>query len=241
MLHQPVDHRQPDGGVRARPRPQPEVGHSGRRRFARIDHDDTRPLGLGALERLPLRRVRRIRIASHDQCAPRVVDVLTLADGQPRDPVAQRPAAAAQVLVHHPVGRPERPQQQRQHHPAAEVRIAHRPAQRCRTVPLPHRQHRLRHLVQRLIPRHPPPPPATPRPGALHGIEHPVRMIGQLRQAPDTLHTEGPQRRRVLGVRRHLGHPPVLDGDQRPAVGAAFPAGAGDGGFAVVHGIVVGN
>ena len=112
----------------------------------------------------------------------------------------RRPAPAAQVLVHHPVGGAEGAQQQRQRHPAAEVRVAHRTAERRRAVPIAHRQHRLRHLVQRLVPRHPLPPPPTPRPGAFHGIEHPVRMIGQLRQPPDALHAKRPQRRRMFRV-----------------------------------------
>ena len=161
VLHQPVDHRQSDGGIRAGPGPQPHIRDGRRRCLTGIDDHDAGTLRPGALEGLPLRRVGRIRIAPDDERTTGVVDILALADGQPRDPVAQRPAPAAQVLVHHPVGRAEGAQQQRQHHPAAEVRVAHRTAERRRAIPLPHRQHRR-------PPSRPAPRPTTPAATAPH-------------------------------------------------------------------------
>ena len=233
---QPVDHCQADGGVGAGPGPQPQVGHGGRGRLCGVDDHHTRASASGAFEGLPLGRVGGCGVAPDHERAAGVVDVLAVAHGESRNPVAEGAAPAAQVLVHHPVGRPQGPQQQRHHDAAAEMRVADRAAQRRGAVPAADAQHGVGHLVQRLVPGQAPPSPAAPGPGAFHGVEHPVWMVGQLRQPADALDAERPPGRRMVRIGRDPGHAPVLHRDQRPAMGAALPTGARDD-LAFVHGV----
>ena len=92
-------------------------------RLGSID-DDARAALLGGLERGPLDRIGDARVAADDQRAARVVDVLAAGDVEAHGARAHGAAAAAQVLVDHPVGRADRAQRQRQDHAAAEIGAA---------------------------------------------------------------------------------------------------------------------
>ena len=72
----------------------------------------------------PLHWIGDARVAPHDERAAGVADILSARDVEARDACANGPAAAAQVLVDHPVGRADRAQRQRQDQAAAEVGAA---------------------------------------------------------------------------------------------------------------------
>ena len=77
-------HRQRDRGIRPRFRLQPDIRDLRRRGAERIDHDDLRTAGLGALDLLPLDRISGDRVAANDQDAVAVVDIISIGDRQPR-------------------------------------------------------------------------------------------------------------------------------------------------------------
>ena len=123
-------HRRVGAGAGA----EPEIGALRRRGARGVDDHGLGAVRLRPLERLPLGRVGGRRVAPDDQRAACVVDVLAADRGEPGQLVAQRPAAAAQILVHQPVGRAQRAHQQRHHGAAAEKGRRHRADQRQRPV-----------------------------------------------------------------------------------------------------------
>ena len=224
-----VHHAERDGRVGAGAGAEPEVGVLRRWRARRVDDDGPGAVRPGALERLPLHGVGGGRVAPDDQRASRVVDVLAADRREAGQLVAQRPAAAAEILVHQPVGRAQRAHQQRHHRAPAEEGRGHRADQRQGAVPLAHLQEPVGDGIERRVPAD-----LLPRAGAAlaapaHRPHQPVRMVGQLAHAADALDAERALRARMVRVGADLGDRAVLQRHQRAAARAALPAGGRNG------------
>ena len=224
-----VHHAERDGGVGAGARAEPEIGVLRRGRARRVDDDGPGAVRPGALERLPLHGVGGGRVASHDQRASRVVDVLAADRRESGQLVAQRPAAAAKILIHQPVGRAQRAHQQRHHRAPAEEGRRHCADQRERAVLGAHLQKPVGDRVQRRVPADLLPPAGAALTAPAHRPHQPVRMVGQLPHAADALDAERALRARVVGVGADLGDRAVLQRHQRAAARAALPAGGRNG------------
>ena len=153
LVDQHLGHRERDRAVGARPRPQPEIRHLGRRGLERVDDEEARAARLRLLERHPLRRIGDQRIAPDDHDAGRVVDVLAARDVEAGHLLGDAAAAAAEILIDQPVRRADRARQLRHHEAAGEERAAHR-ARDCEGAMLlayPHQA--VGHFVERIVPR----------------------------------------------------------------------------------------
>ena len=214
-----------DRRVGARPRAKPEVGVLRRGRARGIDDDRSRALRSRALERLPLRGVGGGRIAAHDQRASRVFDVLAADRREPGQLVAQRPAAAAEILVHQPVGRAQGAHQQRDHRAPAEIGRGDRADQRERAVLSPHLQKPVDDGIQRRVPADLFPVARAALAAPPHRLDQPVGVGRELGHPSYALDAERALRARMVGIRADLRHRAVLQRHQRAAARAALPAG----------------
>ena len=227
FLDQHRDHRQRERRVGAGTRTQPQVGEIARRNALRVDHDQARAALLGLLDGGPLDGVRRMRIAPDQQNAVGVRDVLARRDVEAHGARAHRAAAAAQVLVDHPVGAADRAHEQRHDGAAAEEGAAHRADDGARAMPRAHRRQPLRHLVERRVPGDARPAPAAARPVAPQRMQHAAGAVGDAERAAHALDAERALRIGMRRVGHDVGDATALDGDERAAAHRAFPAGAG--------------
>ena len=228
LVDQHLGHRERDRAVGARPRPQPEIRHLGRRGPERVDDQDARAARLRLLERHPLRRIGDQRIAPDDHDAGRVVEVLAARDVEAGHLLGHAAAAAAQILVDQPVRRAERARQQRHHEAAGKERAAHRARDGEGAMLVADAREAVGHLVERIVPRDRSERPAAALADAAQRRAQPLLLIGPFLQRADALDAERAARTRMRGVRRDFGHLAVLDGEERAAQRGALPAGAGD-------------
>ena len=212
------DHLEPaeaHRGVRPGAKREPDVGELRVLGAARVQHDELRAVLLGGADRVVDRGPAMFAgvVAEEDDAAgARIVGV-----GEPsvHHAVDRRGVAGAQGDPRDPVRGPEEV-----HEPAPGavlglgVPLAGGDGKALRPVAVHHRAEPLRDLVEGLVPGHAPPAALAPRPGALEGVEHPVR-VGEPRRGVDPLHADvraertrverlDPDHLAVLDVHLHL-------------------------------------
>src|SRR5262249_9746019 len=103
---------------------------------------------------------------------------------------AHRAAAAAQILIDHPVGAAERAHQQRDDEAAAEEGAADRTGDGERAVLLAHRRQAIGHFVERLVPGNFFPLPAAARSGTAARTQHARWALRETGRAADAFDAE---------------------------------------------------
>ena len=154
-----------------RPGAEPEVSQVAGRDALGVHDDDARAAGPGALERLPLDGVGHGRVAAHHQRAARALDVLAAVDVQTGDPLGDRPAAAAEVLVDHPVRRADGAQEQRHRQAPGEEGAGDGADDGERAPAAAHLGQAVGHQVERVVPREPLPAPLAAGARAAQRVE----------------------------------------------------------------------
>ena len=136
-----------------------------------------------------------IAYVNGDDLLPRLDELraagVDIIDHETGDPVAHRPAPAAQILVDEPVRRPHGAHQQSHYRPAAEVGAAHRPGECERAVVGRDSGKSGRNRLQRLIPGDLPPVPGPPRSDPLQRVQQAIVSVGPVHQSAGALGAKG--------------------------------------------------